>query len=91
MELTKVIVDIQSPLQTGLTMRTLEMVGLKKKLITTNIDIVNYDFYNPNNIMVISRDNPKLDKRFFESDYVDIPSEIYQKYSITSWILDILK
>lgn len=91
MELTKVIVDIQSPLQTGLTMRTLEIVGLKKKLITTNIDIVNYDFYNPNNIMVISRDNPKLDKRFFESDYVDIPSEIYQKYSITSWILDILK
>ena len=37
------------------------MIGLKKKLITTNKDIVNYDFYNSNNIMVVDRANFQID------------------------------
>ena len=27
-------------------MRTIEVLGMRKKLITTNEDIVNYDFYD---------------------------------------------
>lgn len=89
-EKSKTIIDIQHPKQTGLTMRTLEMVGMNKKLITTNQDICRYDFYHPNNICVIDRDNPKINAEFFNTPYEQIPDVIYEKYSITSWILDVL-
>lgn len=87
---TKAILDIEHPNQTGLTMRTLEMIGMKKKIITTNKDIVNYDFYNPNNILVLSRDNIQIPKHFIDSEYEALDSLIYDKYSIESWINEIL-
>ena len=74
-----------------MTMRTIEILGLKRKLITTNKDIVNYDFYNSNNILVIDRDNPKFDISFIEKPYIELKEEIYKKYSLENWILEILK
>lgn len=87
---SKVILDIEHPKQTGLTMRTIEMIGMKKKIITTNRDIVNYDFYDPQNILVISRDNPEISHSFFNSEYKPLEKDIYDKYYIESWINDIL-
>ena len=87
---TKVILDIQAPNQTGLTMRTIEILGMKKKLITTNEEIREYDFYNSNNIMVISRDNFEINKDFINKSYVEIEKDIYEKYSLKSWILEVL-
>lgn len=84
------VLDVQHPNQTGLTMRTIEMVGLKKKLITTNADIKEYDFYNENNICVIDRNKPEIDKEFFNTPYEDIPEEVYRKYTIEYWIYDVL-
>lgn len=83
------VLDIQHPKQTGLTMRTFEVLGASRKLITTNSDVVNYDFYNPNNILVVDRYNPKIDKAFFETKYEDLSEIIYNKYSIRQWIRDI--
>ena len=40
MHRSKCILDIQHPNQTGLTMRTIETIGAKKKIITTNPDMV---------------------------------------------------
>ena len=79
-------IDIQDPLQTGLTMRTIETLGAKKKLITTNENVREYDFYHPNNILVVDRTNPILDKAFLTSPYVDIPVDVYNNYSISSWL-----
>ena len=87
---SKVILDIQHPNQTGLTQRTIEMIGMNKKLITTNVDIMNYDFYNPNNILVIPRKGFIIPIEFFKSKYEPLSDEIYKKYSIESWINDIL-
>ncbi len=87
---SKVILDIQHPQQTGLTMRTIEMIGMNKKLITTNQDIKNYDFYDPYNILVIDRKNIKIPKEFFDAEYRPIDEKIYEKYYIESWINDIL-
>src|SRR5208337_2144535 len=83
------IVDIQHPDNFGLTMRSLEVLGLKRKLITTNSDVINYDFYDKNNVYVIDRKNPKIDRVFFETPYTQIPEIIYNKYSIDFWINDI--
>lgn len=84
---SKVILDIAHPHQRGLSFRPFEAMGMHKKLITTNKNIVNYDFYNPNNIFVIENtENFSIPKSFFETDYQEVPSEIKEKYHIKSWV-----
>lgn len=87
---SRAVLDIQHPKQTGLTMRTLEMVGMKKKMVTTNKDIVNYDFFHKNNICVIDRENPIVPDDFYLSKYHDISKSIYEYYSIGQWVLGVL-
>lgn len=87
----KATLDIAHPFQTGLTMRTIELIGAERKIITTNEDVLNYDFYNPNNIFIINRDNPILDRSFFETKYESIPSEIRSNYSIHNWLSRMIK
>ena len=88
---TRIVLDIQHPKQTGLTMRTIEMIGMNKKLITTNPTIKEYDFYNPNNIAVIDRNNVKLDMTFLKKEYECLNKDVYEKYSLKSWILEVLE
>ena len=89
-EKSKALLDVNREGQLGLTFRIFESIGLEKKLITTNPDIVNYDFYNPNNILVIDEENPVIPVSFFESDYEKLPEEIYKKYTIKGWIENVL-
>jgi hypothetical protein len=88
---SKVVIDIEHIKQKGLTMRTLEMLGANKKMITTNKEIINYDFYNTDNIQIIDRNNINLDKSFFEIDFKSINTDIYDKYSIRQWVETIFK
>lgn len=88
-ENSKVILDINHPKQFGLTMRTIECLGSEKKLITTNKNIINYDFYNPNNILIIDRNNINIDFNFFENEYQKLPNNLYEKYSLNSWLKNI--
>ncbi|CAM4017558.1 hypothetical protein [Arcobacter cloacae] len=90
-EKSKCIIDIQHPLQTGLTMRTIEMLGAKKKILTTNSEIKKYDFYNSNNIFLLDRNNVKIDIEFFEKKYKDLNDDIYKKYSINQWLKTIFR
>jgi len=83
---SNVVVDIEHPSQNGLTMRTIEMLGAHKKLITTNKNIMNYDFYNTNNIYVIERNNLEIRKDFFDIPYQPLDKNIYDKYSLYEWI-----
>lgn len=88
---SKSVIDMQYPLNTGLTMRTIEMLGLNKKLITTNSDVKKYDFYNEDNIYVIDRKCVIFSKKFFHVPYRDVPLTIYEKYSLESWLIDIFE
>ena len=87
MKNSRCVLDIQHPYQTGLTMRTIELLGMKKKFMTTNFDIKEYDFYNPNNIIVIDRKKPHLDMSLLTKQYIEITKEIYESYSIDQWII----
>ena len=86
-----VLVDIQQKNQDGLTFRIFEALGYKKKLITNNQDIVTYDFYNPNNIFVISESNYEVPASFFETDFVEIDNDILNKYKLDNWIFEVFK
>jgi len=84
-----VILDIHHPAQTGLTMRTIEMLGANKKIITTNPLVKDYDFFHPQNILVIDREKPLIDSSFFDTKYLAIDSEIRSKYSLRGWLMEI--
>lgn len=86
MEESRIIIDLQHSDQTGMTMRTIEAIGMKKKLITTNENIKNYDFYNSDNVLVVDRNKPEIDSDFVESPYISIEEKIYQKYSLRNWL-----
>jgi hypothetical protein len=83
---SKIILDIHKNIQDGLTFRVFEAIGLNKKLITTNKDIVNYDFYNPNNIFVWDENVTEIPKDFLEKEYEKLSDEIYKKYSLENWV-----
>ena len=82
----QVLLDISRKGQKGLTFRVFESIGLEKKLITTNADIKNYDFYNPNNILIIDERKPDIPLDFFNNEYEKIPEEILKKYTLEEWI-----
>ena len=78
---SRAILDIAHPLQTGLTMRTIEVLfGIGRKLITTNKDIINYDFYNENNILIINRENLEIPKSFFEKEFIPYSKEFVESF-----------
>ncbi len=77
------LIDFVQSGQTGLTLRVLEAIFLKKKLVTNNESIVNYDFFNASNIFVISEyiDADKLNS-FLKAEFVDIEPSILKKYEL---------
>lgn len=85
----KSILDIKHPNQNGLTIRTIETLALRKKLITNNETIKEYDFYNPNNIFILNENNLNTISDFLELPYIDIKDEIVNKYSLDSFIKDV--
>ncbi len=85
---SRCIIDIAHPSQSGLTMRTIECIGENKKLITTNKNIEGAQFYTPDNIQVVDRNN---------IDYIDFSflskNTIYpyrDKYYIVNWLKRVL-
>lgn len=82
----KILLDINRKGQKGLTFRVFESIGLEKKLITTNADIKNYDFYNPKNILIIDEKKPNIPLDFFNNEYEKIPEEVLKKYTLKGWI-----
>ena len=87
---SKVLLDINRIGQIGLTFRVFESLGLDKKLITTNSDIKNYDFYNPNNILIIDEKNPVISADFFKNEYEKIPDSILHQYTIEGWCENVI-
>jgi hypothetical protein len=86
----RVVVDIERSVQSGLTMRTVEMLGAGKKLLTTNSKVIEADFFNPNNISVIDRRLPTVTSSFMESEYEPPSVEILRRYSLSGWLDEVL-
>lgn len=87
---SNVIIDVQMKNQSGLTMRTLEALHARKKLITTNPNILDYDFYTPNNICVINKNYNTIPTEFFETQF-DSRYDVSEKYSLNSFVDTILE
>ena len=87
LKVSKCILELVQSGQKGLTVRCIEALFLNKKLITNNKDIKNYDFYHPNNILVIDQTfNKDILKNFLKKKYVNIPSQLIEKYDFSGWL-----
>lgn len=87
---SKVVIDMPFESQNGLTIRTLEALAARAKLATTNRNIINYNFYDPRNILVIDRNTSSLPREFLESDYRRLSDDVLNQYSIHQWIKKLL-
>lgn len=90
---SKAMIDIQRQDQKGLSFRTFESLGYRKKLITTNTAVQDYEFYHPNNILIIDSNHLNTDeiKNFLKLDYQPISQDIIDKYSVKNFTKTIFK
>lgn len=70
----------------GPSLRFFEALIHKNKIITDNVNIINYDFYHPNNIFIKGLDDIKTLEAFIKKEYFEIDHEILKKYSFINWI-----
>ena len=87
---SSILADFVISTHKGLSLRTFEAIGYRKKLITTNTEVQKYDFYHPNNIFIW--DGKTLDglDQFIATPYQDIAPAIREKYSFGNWIRYVL-
>lgn len=85
-----VLVDFLDTIHNGLSLRTFEALGYRKKLITTNRHVAQYDFYHPNNIYILTPHNFAGVQAFLDAPYHELQPEIYQKYGFGNWIRYVL-
>jgi hypothetical protein len=83
------ILDIPKPSQKGLTTRIFEAMGAGVKIITTNENVRNYDFFNERNFLVVDRHNPVIDPLWINGSYENYEVMILKKYYISRWIEDV--
>jgi hypothetical protein len=92
LESANVYLDLIRHGHNGLSFRIFEALSMQKKIITTNKSISEYDFYNPNNILILD-ENSEIDINldFFKTPYQALSDAIYYKYTIENWVKTVFK
>ena len=89
---SKSIIDVVDVNQVGMTLRPLEALFLKKKLITTMKDIKKYSLYNKDNIFILGEDRDEMLCSFLNSKYNDENYlALIEEYSEKGWLSNFLK
>ncbi|WP_264537015.1 hypothetical protein [Flavobacterium sp. N1736] len=92
LENSKIFLDLIRHGHNGLSFRIFEALAMQKKIITTNASIKGYDFYNPNNILVLNEDEEiNINPDFFTTPYEPLSDEMYHKYTIQNWVKTVFK
>jgi hypothetical protein len=81
------VLDIELSIQNGLTMRTFETLGANLKLVTTNQNIKKEIFFNPEQIIVIDRNNIKIDIENLKQQAI---SNNFEEFYIDKWLMNLL-
>lgn len=89
-ERSKCILDLNYTGQKSLSMRAFEAMASKTKYITTNEEVKKYDFFNGNNILIVSLDKLSITKEFLDSPFEEVPPNVLEKYSVKQLVYDLL-
>lgn len=87
---TKCILEMLQKNQSGLTLRSMESIFFKKKLITNNESISGYRFYRKENIFILGVDDLTHLKDFVMAPYKELEVKIVSQYTFEEWTKRIL-
>lgn len=87
----KCILDLNPPYQTSLSTRAHEAMAARRKYVTTNAAIKDYEYYNPNNILIFDINNPVIPQKFLNTRYESPSKEVFYKYSVGGLIDDLFE
>ncbi len=82
----KAILEIVPSQSVDITLRAIDAMVLKRKLVTDSKNAVNMDYYNKNNVFVIGSDDSGSLEDFLDLPYVPVDKEIVEQYEIENWI-----
>ena len=88
---SEAVLDITKEGQRGLTVRSMECLFLKKKLITDNQEIKRFNFYRKSNIFILGEDNIEKLKEFIDVPYEKVEQNIIDEYDYKNWCLRMLR
>lgn len=85
---SRAVLDVSHSAQSGLTIRTIETLGARRKLITTNVDVKNYDFYDPSRVLLVDAERPDVAaiKDFMAVPQEELDPRTYRHYGIHHWV-----
>lgn len=87
----KVLIEIMRTNHQGMTLRAMEALFFKKKLITNNLAIKAQDFYSKDNIFILGEDNTDNLSAFINSPFDEkvLNPKIVKKYTTEEFIKQI--
>jgi len=92
LENSKIFLDLIRKDHNGLSFRIFEALAMQRKIITTNKSISQYDFYNPNNILILDENSDiNIQTDFLTTPYEPLRDDIYHKYTIENWAKTVFK
>jgi glycosyltransferase involved in cell wall biosynthesis len=87
---SNVLLDLVRKNQTGLSFRIFEAMAMNKKIITSNISVFDYDFYNETNYLVLD-ENFKEINNFIMKPYQKMDNKVYYHYTIENWVKNVFE
>lgn len=87
---SKVLLDFKREEHDGLSLRFFEAIGFKKKIITNNVAVKNYDFYDPQNIFITDYTHFDGLADVLQTPYKALDKAITDKYQFKTWISKLL-
>lgn len=83
---SRCIVEIVHTGDPSCTLRPLEAIAIRRKLITNNSAVRNYSFYRPQNIFIIGEDDIDNIPAFLHSPFEPLPPEVVDSYDVNAWV-----
>ena len=89
---SRVLCDVTQKNQSGLTLRVLESLFFSKKLITNNMFVEKYDFYNPNNILIYASGTTRDDvQSFLKKPYEKVDCDVCARYEVVNVLKKVIQ
>lgn len=79
---SKCVIDINHPKQSGVTMRTIEVLSAGAKVVTTNESVALLGGDIEKNIYILDRKNPNMPEGFIDSEFVGD----FTRFHISKWV-----
>lgn len=80
------LLDFKVAEHNGLSLRFFEALKYEKKMITTNKSVMDYNFYDSQNVFILNHDDLNTLPQFIESPYRPVPLETVEQYSFSHWL-----